>query len=74
MITGYNTKLEVFHVKRNYMYRFRMVNAFCTVCSSIFTVENHNLTIIAIDGIPVKPTIVTSIISVSGMIHKLFIQ
>ncbi|XP_011330014.2 laccase-4 isoform X2 [Ooceraea biroi] len=61
-----DTDLEVFRVRRNYAYRFRMVNAFCTVCSSILTVENHNLTIIAVDGYPVKPTVVTSIISVSG--------
>lgn len=60
---------QVFRVKRGYRYRFRMVNAFCTTCSSILTIEGHNLTVIAADGVSVKPIIVNSIISVSGMIH-----
>ncbi|EFN74336.1 Laccase-4 [Camponotus floridanus] len=57
---------QVFRVKRGYRYRFRMVNSFCTTCSSILTIEGHNLTVIATDGISVKPIIVNSIISVSG--------
>ncbi|XP_011154580.1 laccase isoform X2 [Harpegnathos saltator] len=61
-----NTNFEVFNVERDRRYRFRFVNNFCTVCTSMFTVEGHNLTIIAVDGISVKPTVVTSIVSVSG--------
>ncbi|XP_029171325.1 laccase-1-like [Nylanderia fulva] len=57
---------EIFRVKRNYRYRFRMVNAFCTTCASLLTVEGHNLTIIAADGVPVKPIVVDSIISASA--------
>lgn len=75
--SGIVTNTEVFRVKRNQRYRFRMVNAFCTTCSSLLTVEGHNLTIIAADGVPVKPIVVNSIISVSGMtrhIQDLFMQ
>ncbi|CAL1684661.1 unnamed protein product [Lasius platythorax] len=64
--SGIVTNTEVFRVKRNQRYRFRMVNAFCTTCSSLLTVEGHNLTIIAADGVPVKPIVVNSIISVSA--------
>ncbi|XP_020298310.1 laccase-4-like isoform X2 [Pseudomyrmex gracilis] len=64
--TGNIINREIFRVERNSRYRFRMINAFCTTCSSILTVEGHNLTIIAMDGVLVEPTIVTSIISVAG--------
>ncbi|XP_031843304.2 uncharacterized protein LOC116431677 [Nomia melanderi] len=60
------TPLEVITVDANKRYRFRMVNAFCTVCGGELSIQGHNLTIIAMDGKPVKPVVVDSIVSFAG--------
>ncbi|XP_076675786.1 uncharacterized protein LOC143372966 [Andrena cerasifolii] len=60
------TPLEVITVEAKKRYRFRMVNSFCTVCPAEFTIQNHNLTVIAVDGLPINPVEVTSIVSYPG--------
>ncbi|XP_059471482.1 uncharacterized protein LOC132194315 [Neocloeon triangulifer] len=61
-----NTPLEVFTVTPGRRYRFRLINAFCTVCPAQLTIEGHPLTVIASDGEPVQPTPVNTIISFTG--------
>lgn len=71
--TGFmtNTPLEVFTMTPGKRYRFRMINAFCSVCPASLTVEGHTLTVIAADGEPVHPVNVNTVISFSG---ELFFQ
>ncbi|XP_076675785.1 uncharacterized protein LOC143372965 [Andrena cerasifolii] len=57
---------EVFTVDANKRYRFRMINSFCGICPAELTIQNHNYTLIATDGLPVKPVKITSIISYPG--------
>lgn len=66
--TGFmtNTPLEIFTMTPGRRYRFRMINAFSTVCPAQITIEGHQLTVIATDGEPVHPVNVNTIISFSG--------
>lgn len=66
--TGFmtNTPLEIFTITPGRRYRFRMINAFASVCPAQVTIEGHALTVIATDGEPVHPVQVNTIISFSG--------
>ncbi|KAG7209468.1 hypothetical protein KM043_015557 [Ampulex compressa] len=64
--TTTNTSLSVFNVEPNKRYRFRLSNAFCTTCPASLTIEGHNLTVIATDGVPVKPVVANTLVSVSS--------
>ncbi|XP_037886891.1 oxidoreductase OpS5 [Glossina fuscipes] len=66
--TGFmtNTPLEIFTITPGRRYRFRMINAFASVCPAQVTIEGHNLMVIATDGEPVHPVEVNTIISFSG--------
>ncbi|ETN62011.1 laccase-like multicopper oxidase 1 [Anopheles darlingi] len=66
--TGFmtNTPLEIFTITPGRRYRFRMINAFASVCPAQVTIEGHGLTVIATDGEPVHPVQVNTIISFSG--------
>lgn len=66
--TGFmtNTPLEVFTMTPGRRYRFRLINAFASVCPAQVTIEGHSLTVIATDGEPVQPVQVNTIISFSG--------
>lgn len=66
--TGCNTKasLQTFNVQPGKKYRFRLINAFASVCPAQFNIENHKLKIIATDGVAVKPVDVDTIISFGG--------
>lgn len=72
--TGFmtNTPLEVFTITPGRRYRFRMINAFASVCPAQVTFEGHNLTVIATDGEPVHPVQVNTIISFSGKHSNLY--
>ncbi|XP_072743934.1 uncharacterized protein [Anoplolepis gracilipes] len=61
-----NTTLEVIDVEPGKRYRIRIINAFCTVCPGMITIQNHNLNVIATDGIDIKPRRVDSITSFAG--------
>ncbi|EFN74335.1 Laccase-4 [Camponotus floridanus] len=61
-----NTTLEVIDVEPGKRYRIRIINAFCTVCPGMLTIQNHNLSVIATDGISTKPRTVDSITSFAG--------
>ncbi|XP_034141196.1 laccase-2 isoform X3 [Drosophila guanche] len=66
--TGFmtNTPLEIFTITPGRRYRFRMINAFASVCPAQVTIEGHGMTVIATDGEPVHPVDVNTIISFSG--------
>lgn len=66
--TGFmtNTPLEIFTMTPGRRYRFRMINAFSSVCPAQITIEGHGLTVISTDGEPVHPVNVNTIISFSG--------
>ncbi|XP_013180620.1 PREDICTED: laccase-5 isoform X2 [Papilio xuthus] len=74
--TGFmtNTPLEVFTITPGRRYRFRMINAFASVCPAQLTIEGHNLTVIATDGEPVQPVQVNTIISFSGERYDFVIE
>ncbi|XP_041977206.1 laccase-5-like [Aricia agestis] len=74
--TGFmtNTPLEVFTITPGRRYRFRMINAFASVCPAQITFEGHNLTVIATDGEPVHPVQVNTIISFSGERYDFVIE
>lgn len=66
--TGFmtNTPLEIFTITPGRRYRFRLINAFASVCPAQVTIEGHGMTVIATDGEPVHPVNVNTIISFSG--------
>ncbi|XP_026329608.1 laccase-5 isoform X2 [Hyposmocoma kahamanoa] len=74
--TGFmtNTPLEVFTITPGRRYRFRMINAFASVCPAQVTFQGHNLTVIATDGEPVEPVQVNTIISFSGERYDFVIE
>ncbi|KOC69892.1 Laccase-5 [Habropoda laboriosa] len=64
--TTTNTSLEVITVEANKRHRIRLINSFCATCPGQLTVENHNLSVIAIDGNDIEPLVVNSIVSFPG--------
>ncbi|EFN87980.1 Laccase-4 [Harpegnathos saltator] len=61
-----NTTLEVIDVEPDKRYRMRLINAFCTVCPGMFTIQDHKITIIATDGTDIEPKTVDSVTSFAG--------
>ncbi|XP_033342197.2 uncharacterized protein LOC117229675 [Megalopta genalis] len=61
-----NSPHEVITVDPNRRFRFRLVNAFCTTCAGELSVQGHNLTVVAMDGVSVKPVVVDAIVSSAG--------
>ncbi|KAK0076164.1 hypothetical protein PV326_011020 [Microctonus aethiopoides] len=57
------TPLAIFNVKPGERYRFRMINGCTLLCPIELQIENHNMTIIAVDGVDVRPEIVNTITS-----------
>lgn len=49
-----------------------MIDASCTVCPSELTIQEHTLTVIAIDGNPIVPVNVDTIISYAGNEQSIF--
>jgi hypothetical protein len=52
---------SAFRVTQGKKYRFRIIGATCTSCAYKFTVGQHTLLVIAVDGNPVEPVRVNSI-------------
>ncbi|KAL3875074.1 hypothetical protein ACJMK2_038012, partial [Sinanodonta woodiana] len=59
------TPREVFMVKANTSYRFRIISV-APRCPFILSVDSHIMTVIATDGAPLKPVIVDSLVIGSG--------
>ncbi|XP_053593021.1 uncharacterized protein LOC103578078 [Microplitis demolitor] len=64
--TETDIELETFDVKPNARYRFRLINAFTSVCLAQFNIEDHQLLLIAQDGVNVEPVNVDTIVIGSG--------
>lgn len=62
----YQTPRAVFSVEKGKRYRFRMINAGILYCPIEFSVDNHNLTVIATDGNNIEPYEVQSLIIMAG--------
>ena len=62
--------LEIFYVEKAYRYRFRLMLNGIQHCPIEFSIEQHNLTVIASDGNPIEPYVVQSI-GISAGIHLL---
>lgn len=58
--------LETFHVKKGSRYRFRLVNSGVRYCFLELSVDGHDLTVIATDGHPIEPIVVSSLVSSNG--------
>ncbi|XP_015521800.2 laccase-2 [Neodiprion lecontei] len=58
--------LATFHVNRNSSYRFRVINGASQICGFQFQIQDHNLTLIATDGSPIKPITVDAFVSYPG--------
>ena len=55
-----------FYVKSGYKYRFRLVSTLSGNCLYRFSVEDHDLKIIAFDGNFIKPKVVKTIVAGPG--------
>lgn len=58
--------MTVYHVQRNNRYRFRLINAASNVCQFIIKIENHNITVISVDGASIEPVTVNTLHFTSG--------
>lgn len=56
-----------FTVEKGQKYRFRVINAGLLFCPLEFSIENHNVTVIATDGNPIQPVDVVSFFIFSGI-------
>jgi FtsP/CotA-like multicopper oxidase with cupredoxin domain len=56
-----------FRVKSNARYRFRLINAGFLYCPLEFSIDGHNLTVIASDGKSLEPLEVESLIVYAGV-------
>ena len=64
--TGAPVPYKEVWVERGKRFRLRLVGGLCTVCGVQFSIEGHDLTLIATDGTPVNPVIVRSVVIYSG--------
>jgi hypothetical protein len=67
------TPYNVFRVRQGKKYRFRLVGGTCTSCAYRFSIEQHTLLIIAVDGSPIEPVRVNSIDMYGGILRKYYI-
>jgi len=65
---------SVFRVTHGKKYRFRIVGGMCTSCAYKFSVQEHDLLVIAVDGCPIEPVLVNSIDMYAGNIALLLID
>lgn len=56
------TPLALFEVNRGFRYRFRVCSSTNCICPVQFSIDGHNMTIIATDGNPVEPYTVDSFV------------
>lgn len=56
----------MYHVQRNNRYRFRLINAASNVCQFLIKIENHNFTVISVDGASIEPVTVNTLHFTSG--------
>ncbi|XP_011642479.1 laccase-1-like [Pogonomyrmex barbatus] len=61
-----NVSLSMFIVESGKKYRYRIINAFSTVCLAEIKIERHSMQIIATDGENIQPISVDAITMASG--------
>ncbi|PSN51485.1 hypothetical protein C0J52_00762 [Blattella germanica] len=61
-----NTPYSVFRVTKGKKYRFRVVGGMCTSCSYHLSIQDHPVLIIAVDGCPIEPVLVDSVVFYAG--------
>jgi hypothetical protein len=66
------TPYNVFRVRQGKKYRFRLIGGTCTSCAYKFSIEQHTLLIIAVDGSPVEPVRVNSVDMFGGVLRKYY--
>nr|AON96381.1 laccase 1 [Coptotermes formosanus] len=64
--TGLPVPYKEVWVERGKRFRLRLVGGLCTVCGVQFSIEGHDMTLIATDGTPVNPVTVRSVVIFSG--------
>jgi len=67
----FQTPRAQFQVVYGKTYRFRLINAGILYCPIEFSIDSHNMTVIASDGRYLKSREVESLIIYAGMIFKL---
>ena len=72
-ITVY-TPYEVFNVQLGRRYRFRVITNSLNTCPILFSIDNHNLTVIASDGSPLEPYTIDSIVLYSGERYDIIVH
>ena len=65
------TPLSIFKVKKGFRYRFRVIDAGLEFCPMQFSIDKHNLTLIATDGNPIDPVEVESFVLTPGKSNSL---
>lgn len=60
------TPRAIFHVKKGFRYRFRLISAGAQYCPLEFSIDKHDLTVISTDGNPIQPVVVKSIVLMSA--------
>lgn len=65
-VTQTNTPHAEFHVISGYKYRFRVIGSVTADCIYQLAIQDHNMTVIAVDGYPVKPVVVNTIVFGAG--------
>jgi hypothetical protein len=68
-VTNISTKtpLAEINVKSGLKHRMRIINMGCFECPFHLQVEGHRLSVVAVDGFPVKPVTVDTIILLPGI-------
>ncbi|XP_046415745.1 oxidoreductase ptaE-like [Neodiprion fabricii] len=66
--------VSTFHVQENSRYRFRVINANSQVCSYVFQIQDHNMTLIATDGQPIEPVVVDALVTYAGERYDFVIE
>lgn len=69
-----DSPVTVYHVQRNNRYRFRLINAASNVCQFIIKIENHNFTVISVDGASIEPVTVNTLHFTSGERFDLIVE
>lgn len=68
------TPYEVFNVQLGRRYRFRVITNSLNTCPILFSIDNHNLTVIASDGSPLEPYTVDSVVMYSGERYDIIVH
>ena len=68
------TPIAKFNVETSKRYRFRLIDIGVYSCTMKFSIDGHNLTVIALDGHPIEPIEVESIVILPGERYDFVLQ